>query len=66
MYTSYKVHAMVLCFRPFATGRKIAGSRPNEVNYFFNQLNLSGRPNHDVYSASIRKDYQRQKKVSME
>jgi hypothetical protein len=37
------------------------GTRPDEVNEFFNLLNPSSRISRAVYSASNRNEYQKQK-----
>jgi hypothetical protein len=39
----YRGTAVTKCLRRYATSRKIVGSRPNEVNEFFNLPNPSGR-----------------------
>jgi hypothetical protein len=43
-----------------STGRKVAGSRPDEVN-LFNLPNLSCALDPEVYTASNRNQYQKQK-----
>jgi hypothetical protein len=48
--------------RHYATNRKVAGLRPDEVNDFFSiYVILPAAPGPGVYSASNRKEYQKQK-----
>jgi hypothetical protein len=47
----------------YATNRKVAGSRPDEVNELFSiYIILSAALGHGIYSASIINEYQKQKK----
>jgi hypothetical protein len=52
--------------RHSATSRKIAGSRPDEVNFFYIYIILPAALGHGVYSTSNRNMYQKQKKNSAE
>jgi hypothetical protein len=54
-------HAVAQWLRHYATSRKISGSRPDEVNGFFNLPNPSGALGFGIYSALNRNEYQKQK-----
>jgi hypothetical protein len=52
----------VVWLRHYAASRKVAGSKPNEVNEFFSiYLILLAALNPEVHSASNRNEYQKQK-----
>jgi hypothetical protein len=54
--------ALAWWLRHFVTNRKVAGSRPNEVNGFFSMyLILPAAIRPGVYSATDRNEYQKQK-----
>jgi hypothetical protein len=60
-------HAVTQWLRHYATSRKVAGSRPDEVNAFFSiPLILVAALGPGVYSASNGNEYQKQKNVSGE
>jgi hypothetical protein len=60
-------HFVAYWLRHYATSRKIAGSRPDEVHFFSIYLIFPAALGPGVYSASNRNDYQKQKnKVSGE
>jgi hypothetical protein len=64
----HKEHELELWLRHYATSRKVAGSRPDEVNAFFSiYIILLAALDPGIYSASNRNEYQKQKnKVSGE
>jgi hypothetical protein len=49
--------SLLIMLRHYATNRKVASSRPNEVNYFFNVPNPSSRSRPWGFSACNRNDY---------
>jgi hypothetical protein len=53
---------MIISLRHYITSRKVAGSRPCEVNAFFSvYLILPATLGHGVYLASNRNEYQKEK-----
>jgi hypothetical protein len=51
--------SVILQLRHYAINRKVAGSRPDEVNEFY--LILPAALGKEIYSASNRNEYQKQK-----
>jgi hypothetical protein len=63
MEKKYRSTAFHICLlRHYAANRKVAGSSPNEVD-FFNWPNPSGRTGPGVDSASNRNEYQESLKI---
>jgi hypothetical protein len=59
--------AIAYCLRHYATSRKVAGQRPDKVNKFFSiYLIIPTALGPEIYSASNRNEYQKQKANSGE